>query len=397
LNTNHERTRDIYEHVPGYIIPPSVPLPDPDDPGALESLGVKPGGFSDAMAGLATTLMGFKSFQRQLPERIDDLLRTTNLRGPGLFAPVIAATLVMKDDERDLAPLERAATLLFAARSLRDDIMSAQLPQDELRGDPLEMGQYPNLFGTSLIVDGKTPRIFKTDKVTQITVAVGGRFYVLEVGDLSGETSFEQVVEALEKIVEQARAHPLAEGEPSPGILTSGTAKTQIRAFSTMQQVEANASSLEALRHSLLTLCLDLESEPADYAEAGYLAHTGNPDNRWHNSSLQLVVFGNARAAAICNFNAYVDGNTMMRGVAELQRRATAVNVPHPLPAPRNHCRLPVNWSGRRRRKPPLRPARTWNGCAANLTPPSPCPVSGSPSSGNMICRLSRPSSSPSR
>ena len=334
MHTNHERTRDIYEHVAGYVVPPSVPLPDPDDRSALESLGVKPGKFSYALADIATSLMGFKSFQRQLPGRIDDLLRTENLRGPGLFAPVIAATLVMADDARELDPLERAATLLFAARSLRDDVMSARLPQDELRGQPLEMGQYPNLFGTSLIVDGKTPRIFKTDRLTQITVAVGGRFYLLDVGDLSAETRFAQVVDALRQVVEQARQHPLGEGEPSPGILTSGTAKTQVRAFARMQQMEPNAASLEAMRHSLLTLCLDLESEPADYAEAGYLSHTGNPDNRWHNSSLQLIVFGNAKAAAICNFNAYVDGNTMMRGVAEIQRRAAAVDVPRPLPAP---------------------------------------------------------------
>ena len=326
-----ERTRDIYEHIPGYAIPPSVPLPDPDDRSALESLGVSSGRFARAMADLSTSLMGFKSFQRQLPERIDDLLRTTNLRGPGLFAPVIAATLVMADDPRSLDPLERAATLLFAARNLRDDIMAARLPQDELRGQPLEMGQYPNLFGASLIADGKTPRIFKTKRVDQITVAVGGRFFLLNVGDLSGETTFAQVVDALRQIVARAQAHPLAPDEPSPGILTSGTAKTQVRAFARMQQSESNASSLAAMRHSLLTLCLDLESNPVDYAEAGYLSHTGNPDNRWHNSSLQLVVFGNARATAICNFNAYVDGNTMMRGVAEIQRRARGVEIPSSL------------------------------------------------------------------
>ena len=183
-------------------------------------------------------------------------------------------------------------------------------------------------------MDGKTPRIFKTDKLSQITVAVGGRFYLLDVGDLSAETTLEQVVDGLRQVVELACEHPLGEEENSPGILTSGTAKTQIRAFANMQQVEPNASSLQAMRHSLLTLCLDLESEPVDYAEAGYLSHTGNPDNRWHNSSLQLIVFGNARAAAICNFNAYVDGNTMMRGVAEIQRRALTVEVPRPLAVP---------------------------------------------------------------
>jgi len=334
LTTDHERTRDVYEHIPGYAIPPSVPLPSPDDRSTLESLGVKPGGFSNAVTGLAMKLIGFDAFQRQLPDRIDDLLRTTNGRGPGLFAPVIVATLVMTDEPRQLDPLERAATLLFAARQLRDDVMAARLPQGQYKGQPLEMGQYPNFFGTSLIVDGRTPRVFKTDRLSQITVAVGGRFFLLDVGDLGSDTSIEQVVAGLRQVVEQARAHPLAGDENSPGILTSGTAKTQIRIFSKMQQVEPNASSLQALRHSFLTLCLDLDSKPADYAETGYLAHSGNPDNRWNNSSLQLVVFGNGKAAGICNFNAYLDGNVMIRGIAEIQRRGTEVPVPDPMPDP---------------------------------------------------------------
>ena len=329
-----ERTRDIYEHVPGYPIPPSVPLPDVDDPSTLEDMGVKPGRFSATLVRLATRLTGFRSFQQQLPGRIDELLRTENLRGPGLFAPVIAATLVMQDDPRPVDPVQRAATLLFGARQLHDEVMSARLEPDTLKGQVLEMGQYPNLFSTSLIVDGKTPRIFKSSKLTQITVLVGGRIHLLEMGDLMTETSFDQLAQALHQIVAQAQNHPLGADEFPAGALTSGTAKTQVAAFSQMEQSADNRESLEAMRHSFLTLCLDLESQPTDDGETGWLAHTGNPDNRWHNSSLQLVVFGNARAVAICNFNAYVDGNTMMRGVAEIQRRATQVSVPEPPYAP---------------------------------------------------------------
>jgi hypothetical protein len=57
----------------------------------------------------------------------------------------------------------------------------------------------------------------------------------------------------------------------------------------------------------------------------------GNPENRWYHASLQLVVFGNARAACICNFTTYLDGNTMMRGGAEIQRRGAACGLDAPV------------------------------------------------------------------
>ena len=57
------------------------------------------------------------------------------------------------------------------------------------------------------------------------------------------------------------------------------------------------------------------------------MAHRDNPDNRWWYASLQLVVFGNAMAAALCSFSAYLDGNVMMRGAAEIVRRAAACEL----------------------------------------------------------------------
>jgi hypothetical protein len=74
-------------------------------------------------------------------------------------------------------------------------------------------------------------------------------------------------------------------------------------------------------------VCLDLDGRPESPDEAAMQAHAGNPDNRWYHASLQLVVFGNARAASICNFTTYLDGNTMMRGGAEIQRRGAACGL----------------------------------------------------------------------
>jgi hypothetical protein len=156
---------------------------------------------------------------------------------------------------------------------------------------------------------------------------VGKRLYVLQVGDLGSETTIEQLQAALTELVERAQRNGNEAEQPPAGILTAANHPTQCQIFGKLQQIEVNKASLSALRHSLLTLCLDLDSRPSSYADATLAAQSGNCENRWYHSSLQLVVFGNAKASAICNFSAYLDGNTMMRGASEIQQRAAAYRV----------------------------------------------------------------------
>lgn len=319
-----ERTRDVYEQLPAYPKPPLAPLPGPSD---LDSLLAELNQPRGSLARLITEgfigLTGFRSFLRTLPNQIEDLLRTHNMRLPGLFAPVISATLALADDPHAQDPLTRAATLVFGARSLYDDLQSGKLPPDTHRGEPLEMGQYPNLFSTCQIVENRGARVFKSSYLGQITVLVKGRFYVLLIGTPGVDTSVAQLARALADIVNRAQSAPAEDASASPGILTCASHTTQLRAFTRMQRAEVNRHSLEMLRHSFLTLCLDLDDAPASHAESALLCHSTHQENRWFHQSLQLVVFGNARSSAICNFTCYLDGNTMMRGCAEIQRRAT--------------------------------------------------------------------------
>lgn len=331
-----ERTRDVYEELAGYPKPPLVPMPPPGDLSSLQHLGIKLGPRGLKVAQTFLQLIGFTSFQEHLPDNIENLLRKTNFRLPGLFAPVISATLALEDDQRDLSLVERAATLLLAARSLYDDVFSANLPPDEYQGQILEMGQYPNFFSTSLMVKDRRASVFKSTSFSQITVMIGGRLYLLDLSmggaaeqenSQDRQPSFGQVVEALTALVVQAQADMQTDEEPAIGLLTAASDSTQLRSFSGLRSNEKNASNLDALRHSLLTLCLEPDDQPSSPAEAARLAHSTNLHNRWFHSSLQLVVFGNARACAICCFTAYLDGNTMMRGAAEIQKRAAAQPV----------------------------------------------------------------------
>jgi hypothetical protein len=324
-----ERTGDLFEQIEGYPKPPLIPFPDLDDLDSLADIGLRVNRVSRRIVGAAMAVTGLTRFYRRLPESFEALRRRVDLRGGHLFPPVLSATLALADDPRSLGPMGRAATLLRAAQELQADIASAGLPPDRHRGQALEMGQYPNLFSTSVIVDGGTSRVFKSRDREHVAVAVGGQLHWLEIGGPGSPSTAGHLADSLAGVVRAAARDPLGAGDPRPGILTCADHETQRRAFRRLQKSALNRESLSALRHSLLTLCLDLEHAPSSPAEAASMAHAGNCANRWYQSSLQLVVFGNGKACAICNFSAYLDGNTMMRGAAELQRRAARISMAH--------------------------------------------------------------------
>ncbi|MDZ7357532.1 MAG: choline/carnitine O-acyltransferase [candidate division KSB1 bacterium] len=316
---DQERTREVYEQVGGYQKPPLISLPP------IEELHL-PGLNTDALArkvlNIALSVSGFRRFYQQLPQQFENIYRHTNLRLPGLYTPLISATLAMTDDPRITDPLQRAATLLLGTRSLYHDLVNGKLQPDTVQGQVLEMGQYPNLFSTCLTIEGKAARVFKSTNISRIIVIVARRFYELEIGNSEQMPELGQLVLALTDIVQRARQKRLPIDQPSPALLTATSNSRQIRTFYRLQKIKVNAESLEKIKHSFVTLCLELDSKPESYAEAAYLTHCTNYENRWFHSSLQLVVYGNARACAICNFTTYLDGNTMMRAAAEIQRRA---------------------------------------------------------------------------
>jgi hypothetical protein len=322
-----ERTADVFEEIQGYPKPPLPILPEPDDFSSIEELGSVSQGFPRLLLRCAASVTGLRAFQRSLPSNLEALMRRCDRRGSYLFAPVVSATMALDDDPRRLSWEDRAATLLFGAREFHDDIRSGALPPDMHRGQALEMGLYPNLFSTCLIVDGKRSRIFKSRKTDHVVVAVARRLYWLDVGGLGPEVTFEQLRDSLVNVAGDASRNRPGNEESQPGLLTCASHGFQLKAFRRLQRTSPNRETLTALRDSFLTLCLDRENTPVSDADAALLAHSGNCANRWYHASLQIVVFGNAKACMICNFSTYVDGNTMVRAAAEIQRRALQHSV----------------------------------------------------------------------
>jgi len=322
----NERTRDTFEHIDHYPQPPLINLqPITYDKELMTELALKNTTLAKTITKIMIHLSGFGDYYKKFPQIMEQVLRRSNFRFPGLYAPVISATIGIIDDPEKKNPIDRAVSLVFGARSLYFDLYAGRLSPDEYNGQPLEMGQYPNLFSTSLLLGGKRVALFKSTHIDRITVMYKGQIYQVELTAGDEEQKLIQLKQNLEHLISEQVP---ADQEASPGILTAASDQTQRMIFRRLIKNPANRQSMEALKHSFLTLCLDLDSTPHDLAEATRLAHSRNYDNRWFHSSLQLVVFGNAKAGTICNFTTYLDGNTMMRGTSEIQKRGQKIKVP---------------------------------------------------------------------
>lgn len=324
----NERSRDVYENISAYPKAPLVPLPDLSDPQSYRSFVGKITPFSLFIGRSILRLIGLKRDYPEFTKNIESAMRSANTRLPGLYAPVISASLALADDPRIADPLWRAASLIAGARSLCMDLFSGRLPPDTLKGQPLEMGQYPNLFATGLVIENGQARMYKSTHFEKINLVLGGRYFQLDLGSLEVGASIEQMRQALQRLVETFGPDAIPREENSPGYLTASADRTQFQAFTQIAALPQNRSSLQAIRHSLLTVCLDLDHSPKSAAEATRLAQAGNIGNRWYHSSLQVVIFGNGKACLICNFTCYLDGNVMMRGGAEIQNRGASWPLP---------------------------------------------------------------------
>ncbi len=322
---NTERTRDIYEIIGGYPKPPLIPIEDLYNDQSFVNHDFKPGSFALTMTRAILKMVGFHALYETLPQNLESMLRTRHTRLPGLYAPVIAATLALKDDPSKSGPLERAASIIIAAYRFHEELLKAEVEPDRYEGQVLEMGLYPNLFSTSLQITESDVRLHKSRKKDTIIVLANRQFFEVTVYRDGKQLSFAEICHLLGMVAEAACQNPRQSGNHSPGMVTAASDRTQIKAFRHMLKTSANKEILARLDTAFLTVCLDLDSFPASYETAAYLAHSTNQGNRWYHSATQFIIFGNAKACVINNFTAYIDGATMVRASMEIYRRAAQV------------------------------------------------------------------------
>ncbi len=100
-----KRSQLIYEHLPGYIDPPLIPIPEPGDIHSLANTGIHLTPRSERLIRAFLRISGFMAFWKKSPDILEDLLRQHSMRLPGLCSPVISATAALVDDPRPISPL----------------------------------------------------------------------------------------------------------------------------------------------------------------------------------------------------------------------------------------------------------------------------------------------------
>ncbi len=310
------RSQDLFEVLEGYEAAEPLPPPRLTDPEDLRRLGVQPTLISRLALGAAWRISGLTRLAATPPAELAERLRRADTRTVW-FPPVISATIPLRDDPRRPDMVTRAASLVAAARSLCDDVAAARLSQDRLGDHPLEMGLYPNLFNTWVDVTSPRSRLRKGAARDRIAVACRRDLFAIDVPTDDADA----VAGALDGVLEAPRS-----GVPV-GWLGAMKASRQAEAFGRLGTDPVNAASLGALGDVLVTVCLEPDMTSDSYGDLGRTVHAGHVANRWWNSSLQIVVLGDASAAIICNYRCWLDGNVMTRAGAEMQRRAADIDV----------------------------------------------------------------------
>jgi len=244
------------------------------------------------------------------------LLRTVNLRTPGLFAPIISATILLEESRQKVHWLDRATALVMAALEFKRDLFAGNVIQDTRHGKPLEMGQYPNLFGTMLVIQNKHVQFHKNPNAEAILVLVNGNLFRVPIRE-----DFHVMRHRLEQCVEAGKRQAKAIAS-SPGWLTAASNAFQLRAWKHILANETHQRMFGLIRDTLFTVCLDTPINPDSPSEAARLVHLGNPGNRFYLAGTQLVIFPNGTAGVVLNFTAYIDGNPMSRFAQEIYHRS---------------------------------------------------------------------------
>ncbi len=307
----------IIERLPGYQDPPTAPLPPLISAIPLEDLGVNPTPASMNIHRKLWKLNGFWRFYHQLtPTELEHLLRTVNVRVPGLYSPVISATAVLHPSKRKVHWLQRATALVLAAISFYNDLLAGSVEQDFIKNHPLEMGEYPNLFGTVLTVKKHSVRLNKCQSCKWILVISNGWFYLIPI-----KKEFHELFRLLEACYVDSQKRESALNR-SLGWITASENRVQYFSWHKLRKNPRNRSILEKINNTLFTLCLDAPLAPDSIEEAARLIHIDNPGNRFYLAGTQIVVFANGMAGALFNFTAYIDGNPMCRFTDELFKRS---------------------------------------------------------------------------
>ncbi|KAG8996479.1 hypothetical protein FRB90_012724, partial [Tulasnella sp. 427] len=249
--------------------------------------------------------------------------------------PVVLALnpfFVLEDDPTPSrgSQLSRAARLISSSLAFVHDLRNGLLEPDSVRGKPLDMHQYTQLFGTARIPTNRGCKMAINHESRHIIVLRRGQFYYFDVLDSKNRpiVNEREIMKNLEAIVADADKTP--DLEVAKGALAVLSTESRKHWSHLRQQIASqskdNESCLQIVDDALFVVCLDVTSPetPAEIC-ANFLCGTyelrdgvqvGSCTNRWYDK-LQIIVSGNGTSGI--NFeHTGVDGHTVLRYAADV-------------------------------------------------------------------------------
>ncbi|KAJ3018681.1 UNVERIFIED_CONTAM: hypothetical protein HDU68_011024 [Siphonaria sp. JEL0065] len=157
------------------------------------------------------------------------------------------------------------------------------LPQEYIKGEPLCMNQYTNMFALRVFLVKKRTQSHQ-HPATYIIALVRDQMYKIDVIAKDGSLDKDSW---------------MGERQAPVSVLTGGHRDTNFKGYSRLQSLsQQNAQNLELIRTSLFAVCLDTKGGYKTLPEEthGQIFHNYDGYNRWFDKALQLIVLPNGRA-----------------------------------------------------------------------------------------------------
>jgi len=230
--------------------------------------------------------------------------------------------VALEPDPNHTAPPARAATLVAGALAFRQKLREGALKDDLFKDRPLNMRQYHNLFGRSVVPAPPANKHLDAPDSEHIVVFAGRQAFRIQVIEGDRPIAADTLAAQFEAI--EARAAQPAEGDRWLGALSAVNRHKAAEIRGKLEADPVNAASLNTIDTALFTVSLDLDLAPNSLESLTRLGYSGNYRNRWFEKSTQLAVFANGEAALTLCFPAYLDGTIGGRYASELYHGAAA-------------------------------------------------------------------------
>lgn len=233
-------------------------------------------------------------------------------------------------------PVHRAADMVAAALDVYDEIKDGTFKPDSHRTQMLDMAQFANLFGRTLVPLEEANKLVESPDSTHLAVFVNGYAFRLDIAEDGQRKSVNQFYADLNAINSLAQQ---AEANGNIGILTCQDRKSAHALRQSFCEDPAKREMVEMIDTALFVVCLndkgaDLpESKEVEYFDRqSSMIFSGNYWNRWYDKSFQLVILEDGSAGGVFNFACYIDGGVGIRMIDDLFQRTSPKPNPYKLP-----------------------------------------------------------------